>query len=383
MRVLQSAAIFCAVIDNFGDVGVCWRLARQLAQQENLAVTLWVNDLAALKRLRPVIAPALSTQELDGFIVRQWQAEHFSHMSNVELKVADLVIEAFGCKLPEPYIEAMAKLAKPPVWINLEYLSAESWVESCHRLPSPHPMLPLKKYFYFPGFTAATGGLLKEAALDAQRVTLQDDVHSRAAWLDHLGVKLVADTTLVSLFCYPSAPLEQLFAAMQGGDPVLCLVPEGVAVEMMTGYLGHKPVSGARAVFGNLTLQVVPFLEPDDYDCLLSCCDLNFVRGEDSLVRAQWAARPFIWQAYAQEQSAHFDKLAALADRYALGLSAMQAATLRKFAWSWNGDEAVQMDWPAMQKLLPALRAHALKWQESLSAQTELAHGLVVFARQI
>ena len=383
MRVLQSAAIFCEVIDNFGDVGVCWRLARQLAQQENLAVTLWVNDLAALKRLRPAISPSMSAQLLDGLVVKQWQAEHFSHMSTDELAVADLVIEAFGCKLPEPYVEAMAKLAKPPVWINLEYLSAESWVESCHRLPSPHALLPLTKYFYFPGFTAATGGLLKEAALDAKRMALQDDVLSRAAWLEQLGVHLSPDTTLVSLFCYPSAPLMKLFAAMQIGAPVLCLVPEGVAREVMTRQLGQTPLPGARAVVGNLTLQVVPFLEPDDYDSLLSCCDLNFVRGEDSLVRAQWAARPFIWQAYAQEQSAHFDKLAALADRYVLELNAAQAATLRKFARSWNGDEEAQMDWSAMQKLLPALRSHALKWQQSLSAQTELAHGLVGFARQI
>ena len=383
MRDLQSAAIFCEVIDNFGDVGVCWRLARQLAQQEKLAVTLWVNDLAALQRLRPAIDVRLPVQQLDGFMVLQWDTQKMSVLSADKLNVADLVIEAFGCKLPQQYLTAMAALDTPPVWINLEYLSAESWVESCHCLPSPHPTLALTKYFYFPGFTQATGGLLREAALDAQRAALQRDAARRTAWLDQSCISLADDTKLVSMFCYPSAPLERLFAAMQTSDPVLCVVPEGVAVEVMTRYLGHAPVAGACAVAGNLRLQVIPFLLPDEYDCLLACCDVNFVRGEDSLVRAQWACRPFIWQAYEQEQGAHFDKLAALADRYETGLDSLQATTVRQFARCWNGDQQAQMDWSALLKLLPVLRAHALKWQESLSIHTELARGLVEFARRI
>lgn len=383
MRDLQSADIFCEVIDNFGDVGVCWRLARQLAQQEKLSVTLWVNNLAALQRLRPAIDVRLPAQQLDGFMVQQWDSQTRSALLTDKLNVADLVIEAFGCKLPEQYVTAMAALDTPPVWINLEYLSAESWVESCHRLPSPHPTLALTKYFYFPGFTKGTGGLLKEATLDVQRAALQDDAASRTAWLDRLGIRLANDARLVSIFCYPSAPLEKLFAAMQAGDPVLCVVPEGVAADVMTRYLGQAAVAGASAVIGKLRLQVIPFLLPDEYDRLLACCDVNFVRGEDSLVRAQWACRPFIWQAYEQEQGAHFDKLAALADRYEIGLNSSQATIVRQFARCWNGDQQAQMAWPALLKLLPALRTHALKWQESLSAQTELARGLVEFARQI
>lgn len=381
MRAIQSAAIFCEVIDNYGDAGVCWRLARQLAQQEKLSVTLWVSDLSPLQRLRPALDVRLPAQMLDGLMVRQWQGGLVGDASNGALPVADLVIEAFGCKLPDAFLQAMAREPQPPVWINLEYLSAESWVESCHRLPSPHPALPLTKYFYFPGFTTGTGGLLKEASLDARRRLLQQNAAERAAMLARAGIIQPLGTQLVSLFCYPAAPLDHWFAAMQAGAPVMCVIPEGVAVDAVARFLGRPPVAGAFAVHGNLTLQVCPFLEPDDYDALLACCDLNFVRGEDSLVRAQWACRPFIWQAYAQDQSVHFDKLTALTDRYVVGLDPVVAATFRQFLRSWNGDAAAPMNWPALLDRLPALQAHAQNWQQSLSGLTELAQGLAAFAR--
>ena len=44
------------------------------------------------------------------------------------------------------------------------------------------------------------------------------------------------------------------------------------------------------------------------------------VRGEDSFVRAQWAALPFVWQAYPQADAAHLTKVAAFLDRYCIGL---------------------------------------------------------------
>ncbi|MBY0444112.1 MAG: elongation factor P maturation arginine rhamnosyltransferase EarP, partial [Burkholderiales bacterium] len=35
--------IFCRVIDNYGDIGVCWRLARQLSFEHGFAVRLMVD----------------------------------------------------------------------------------------------------------------------------------------------------------------------------------------------------------------------------------------------------------------------------------------------------------------------------------------------------
>ena len=161
---------------------------------------------------------------------------------------------------------------------------------------------------------------------------------------------------------------------MRDGPPVVCLVPEGVTP--------LAPPASQQRTEGALTLVGVPFLEPDDYDRLLWSCDLNFVRGEDSAVRAQWAARPWIWQFYAQAEGAHFDKLDAFLALY--GEAATEAAPLMASFWrAWNGDAAALLDWQGLVAALQALAAGARSWQHRLSSQHELATGLIEFAREI
>ncbi len=363
MRAVRSADIFCEVIDNYGDAGVCWRLARALAAA-GLRVTLWIDDPQRLQRLRPAIDARLSSQPLDGFTLRHWAGEPVAD--------GDLVISAFGCRLPDTTLQAMAAAHPAPVWINLEYLSAEAWVEGSHGLPSPHPRLPLVQHFFFPGFTPRTGGLLKEAGFDAAHAAF--GARERAAFLASIGVTVPPGALLVSLFCYPSAPVEALLKAMRDGPPVVCLVPDGVTP--------LAPPAGQQRTEGALTLVGVPFLEPDEYDRLLWSCDLNFVRGEDSAVRAQWAARPLIWQFYAQPEGAHFDKLDAFLALY--GEAAADAAPLLASFWrAWNGDSPALLDWQGLVAALPALAAGARSWQRRLSLQHELATGLIEFAREI
>ncbi len=364
MRELRTVDIFCQVLDNYGDVGVCWRLARLLARL-GLRVTLWVDDLSRLRRLRPAIDLSLAAQVLDGFFLRHWSAQAEPE--------ADLVICAFGCRLPESALQKMAAMTPTPVWINLEYLSAEQWVEQSHKLPSPHPRLPLVQHFYFPGFTPHTGGLLREPDLLEQRDRF--DANARAQFLSQLGVTIAPDTRLVSLFCYPSAPIESLFYAMQSGPPILCLVPEGVTP--------LAPANGRTSTQGALTLQGIPFLDPDDYDRLLWSCDLNFVRGEDSASRAQWAAQPMVWQLYQQADRAHLPKLDAFLALYSESLDPVGVGVLRNLAHWWNGENQTTLDWPGLIASLPVLKAHARIWQQQLGSNRELATGLIEFAREI
>ena len=144
--------IFCRVIDNHGDIGVCWRLARQLASEQGKAVRLWVDDLGSLKPMSPVVDVQSDRQICEGVEIRRWT-------KNIAFDLpGEVVIEAFACELPINYLQAMAEMVPKPCWINLEYLTAESWVDGYHGLASPHPFLPLVKYFYFPGFTVASGG---------------------------------------------------------------------------------------------------------------------------------------------------------------------------------------------------------------------------------
>src|SRR5436190_2092327 len=127
-------------------------------------------------------AVTLVAQSSNGVQIRVWNRS----FPNVALP--DVVVEAFGCGLPDSYIQAMAASSRPPIWINLEYLSAEPWVESAHGLPSPQPRLPLTRYFFFPGFTARTGGLLREAGLTEARARTQSDRRAHTAPWAALGI---------------------------------------------------------------------------------------------------------------------------------------------------------------------------------------------------
>lgn len=374
--------LFCRVIDNYGDIGICWRLARQLHDEHGIAVRLWVDDLASFRRLRPEVDTGAGLQQIQGVTVRHWDAR-CQDGTYTAADVADIVIEFFAVDLPPGYVAAMAQCAPRPVWFNFEGLTAEEWVEGCHRLTSPHPQLPLLKHFFFPGFTDKTGGLLREAALGAERAAFQSDVTARDGFLQSLGVTPAEmAATKVSLFCYPFAPVAPLFAAWRDGDEAItCLVPEGVASQAVAAFVGAEAVAGAVVTHGNLTVRVLPFVPQPDYDKLLWACDVNLVRGEDSFVRAQWAARPFVWHIYPQDDNLHHKKLRAFLQRYASGLDALAA-----FSLAWNGVH-LDADWPALwcrlRAELPAITARALEWEAQVMAHGDLAANLAAFAQSL
>ena len=324
--------VFCKVIDNHGDLGVCWRLAADLAARGD-EVRLWVDDAAALAWMAP--------HGCAGVQVHPWA-------DAVRAEPADVVVEAFGCDLEPAYLAALAarsrRMGRPPAWINLEYLSAETWVERCHGLPSPvlsGPAQGLTKYFFYPGFTAATGGLLREPKLLERQRTFD-----RAAWLRSMGID-PGSALLASLFCYEPPGLAALLDQLANSPrPTRLLVTAGRAAAAVRQ---HLP-SGAR---GSLQVHWLPLLPQPEFDHLLWSCDFNFVRGEDSLVRALWAARPMAWNIYPQSDGAHGPKLEAFLDW-------LQApAPLRQFQRAWNG----------LAGLLPAFDPAA--WQPTFVAARE------------
>jgi len=379
-RSAQRWDIFCTVVDNYGDAGVCWRLARQLAAEHALRVRLFIDAPATLSRIAPSVDATLDAQTVENVEVRTWSG---SRTSTAPVEPGSVVLEAFGCGLPAPYLAAMAARARAPVWINLEYLSAEKWIEDCHGLASRQPTLPLTRYFFFPGFTPASGGLLRERDLGSRRDGFRADASARVDLWRKLGVEPLDAATLgVSMFCYPNAALFELLDVWSGGEaPILCVIPEGIATAALQRWSGAELRVGERRVRGRLTLAIVPFVSQDDYDRLLWTCDLNFVRGEDSFVRAQWAARPFIWHVYPQAEDAHRLKLDAFLERYCAGLPSAAASALRAFSRAWNGDGSVAAAWEPLARAQPALTAHAKLWAAALEAQPDLATALVSFCR--
>jgi len=365
--------LFCSVVDNFGDIGVCWRLARQLAAEHGFAVRLWVDDLRAAERLEPSLDTGKASQWVDGVEIRRWDA----HFPVVE--PGQVVVAAFACRLPEVFVEAMARRLPRPVWINLEYLSAEGWVADCHALPSPHPRLPLVEHFFFPGFDGRTGGVLREADYAARRAAF-----SATGFRSSLGLPVRAPGEVcVSLFSYENAGLAGLLDCWsRAPHTVTCLVPDGRVVASLAGALGVERLEvGDRLRRGALSVQVLPFVEQRRYDELLWACDLNFVRGEDSFVRAQWAAKPFVWHIYPQDDDAHMLKLEAFLGRFGAGLDARSGCALSDFWYAWNREQGVAEAWPAFEAALPALSGHAGRWAAHLETVGELASRLVQFCK--
>jgi uncharacterized repeat protein (TIGR03837 family) len=374
MRV--SWDIFCSVIDNFGDIGVTWRLARQLVAEHELDVRLWVDDLAAFRRLCPEASTAAAVQVVEGVAVHRWPGEW------QPVSTADVVIEAFGCQLPAAYIEAMAQRSAPTLWLNLEYLSAEDWVGGCHGLPSPQ-LSGLHKFFFFPGFTPQTGGLLRETGLIEQRQRFQQDPAARQQFLQRLGVTSQPGTRLISLFAYENPGLGSWLDVLSAaGQATHLLVPEGHILADLQRWLGiGSLVAGDLHTRGALTLQIIPFLSQADYDRLLWSCDLNAVRGEDSFVRAQWAGRPLLWQIYPQQENAHLHKLEAFLKLYSRDLTPAADAALLVLWRSWNNGETMPEGWQALLEVLPELTAHAENWCQRQAAQINISAALVQFHR--
>ncbi|HHM4861135.1 TPA: elongation factor P maturation arginine rhamnosyltransferase EarP [Pseudomonas aeruginosa] len=371
---MASWDIFCSVVDNYGDIGVTWRLARQLAAEHGQAVRLWVDEPQAFARICPRADPAAHVQCLDGVEVRAWGRPW------APVAAADVVIEAFACELPEAHRQAMRERKRPSLWLNLEYLSAEEWIGSCHALSSLQAC-GLSKYFFFPGFREPSGGLLREAGLLERRRRFQASVSEQDEFLASLGVRRKVGERLISLFAYenPALPgwLEQLRDARQ---PSLLLVPEGRVLADVADWLRVATLAvGDVHVRDALRVQVLPFMAQDDYDRLLWCCDLNAVRGEDSFVRAQWAGRPLLWHIYRQEEEAHLAKLEAFLELYCAGLPADLAENLRTFWLAWNAGGGLAGAWEGLERQLPEWRREAQRWADEQGMRPDLAARLVQF----
>ena len=368
--------IFCRVVDNLGDAAICWRLARQLANEYSLAVRLWIDQPQALRRLVPGARPG---QMQDRVSIESWRDDDPRLSLPEPEQLADVVIAGFECELPAGYRHAMT--SRRPVWINLDYLSAQAWVDTHHGLPSPKSD-GLTEYFFFPGFTSESGGLLREVDLIDRCERFDRDPSARIDFLRSLGIDARPGERFMSLFCYPDSPVAELIdglKAIEGqasaatGTPEnwQLLIPEGIAPEL----------SVRRGV------RRVPFVSQTDYDRLLWSCDLNWVRGEDSLVRALWSGRPLIWQAYRQIGEAHRPKLEAMIDRWLKDaeLPDPAATAWRKAHTAWNTapDPAsralITAALPPTLEQLPAIAAGARRWRTAQIGQSDLARRLVAF----
>ncbi|MFO1280958.1 MAG: elongation factor P maturation arginine rhamnosyltransferase EarP [Burkholderiales bacterium] len=372
--------LVCRVVDNYGDAGVAWRLARQLADEHRQKVTLWIDDLASLARLVPALSADATAGRAEGVEVRALASAPAAVPT-----AADVVVEAFGCGLPPGWIEAIARRRRPPVWIVLEYLSAEPWVDTANRRASPHPATAVPRWYWCPGFTPASGGLLREHDAIARMAAVRADPRRRSRTLAALGASAPPGARVVLAFVYPGMTLAPLLDAWSDATaPTIALVPQGVAVEAIDAWSGGRvPRPGTSHSRGALTVSSFAFVPQRAFDDVLASSDFAFVRGEDSFVRAQWAGVPFAWQAYRQDAGAQRVKVDAFLERYLAepGPGRGPAEALRAVSDALNRDDgaALVRAWPGVEAGLPDLADHGRRWSAHLGAQSDLATGLVEF----
>ena len=371
--MLKTIDIFCTVIDNFGDIGVCWRLAKQLQTEYGLSVRLWVDDLASFAKLEPMLNTQLSQQTCQHIDICYWSKSDFV----ASVKPYDIVIEGFGCRLPDSFLQAMAQHTPPPVWLNLEYLSAESWTLDCHGLGSAHPNLPLKQTFFFPSFDPCGGGLLREKNLLEQRDAFLQNPQAQADFWHSLNCTQALNAEYrLSLFAYENKAVAALLTALsQQQHTCFVAIPEGRILTNVNTWAKTTLNVGDKLTIGAVTIAVLPFLSPVQYDQLLWACDINMVRGEDSFIRAHWAGKPLLWHIYPQEENAHLDKLEAWLDVSAKFINPAWQHLQR--AWvSENSNEAL---WATLLPQLTHAKAQHTLFSEFLGQQDTLCHKLVAF----
>ncbi len=364
--------LFCRVIDNFGDVGVCWRLAAALARRGQ-QVRLWLDDDSAQAWLAPEGAPGVQCVRWTdpAPAIPPGNTPGDAQCDAQRDAPGDVVIEAFGCDPPPAFVSAMAARQPPPTWINLEYLSAERYVERSHGLPSPQAAAAgagagLRKWFYFPGFTDATGGLIHDGpggTTAAASLPPADD-----GWLAALGAaKATPDEQRVMVFCYANPELPALLQRLARWRPTLLLAAGEPAQSMLS----------AMALPAGVRLCRLPLLPQTGFDRLLAACDFNIVRGEDSFVRAQLDAAPCLWQIYPQHDGAHAAKLEAFIDLYLACTEAppAMAAAVRASFMAFNGLQR----WPDALPDPKAWAALQRRWRAHLLAQDDLVTRLLRF----
>ncbi len=216
-----------------------------------------------------------------------------------------MIFEAFGCEIPDFIMKKAYYQSK--ILINLEYLSAEEWVEGYHLKESLLPEGNLKKYFYMPGFTEKTGGVIINSNTIINSIKSKEDrVLIINNLLSSFAPKLIYNnnTILGSIFTYLRNFKTLVESAVNINKEFIFFIFGSKSNDGMMQTLkdmDYKTIDVNRILYKNIHIIFIPFLSQQQYDSLLYCTDFNIVRGEDSLVRAILAEKPFIWNAYLQD----------------------------------------------------------------------------------
>lgn len=308
---VNSIDIFCEIIDNFGDIGVVYRISKELKKIfQNVRIRIVLNRLEEFKAINKKVKD-VDYQEIDGLIC---VTEKYVKENMESFGVSDVFIEAFGCNVPEEYVKAAKENSK--LWINLEYLSGEKWIEDFHLCESLIDSKTLKKIFFMPGFSEKSGGVIIDSGfLERMKYGKENRDEVFKKYFKDFDLK---DKFIGTVFSYEKN-FENLLKTLKNYEKETVLLLMGEKTQKSFSEILKKNLTedyGNIVKYGKITMIYSDFFSQEEYEEIISASDFNFTRGEDSFVRGIILGKPFMWHIYLQEEKAHMDKIKAFTERF-------------------------------------------------------------------
>lgn len=288
----MNITVLCKVVDNYGDVGVVYRLIRQLNRiRPEVNINLVIDDLTSFNKLNDRIIPKKSFQKIDEYSVYDWNNFDFCYerFKENDGEKLEIILECFQCGRPD-WMEKILfedKLERTVNILMIDYLTAEDYAEDFHCLNSLTRSSKVKKINFMPGFTNKTGGL----TLDEQWET-----------------PVVRDENGPTLIFTYERNWDSLVRALNKSDIDKVFVAQGRGFESFMESVCR--VGDRKSIYNALS-----YLNQTDWDKMFKNCSLLFIRGEESMSRACLSGIPFVWHAYPQSDEYQLVKVKALLKR--------------------------------------------------------------------
>lgn len=344
---VQEITILCDVVDNFGDIGFVYRLSRNIFQlNPEIKLRLVVNNLASFSKMAPDINPNIAEQIFNSWKIFDWNKTElcFKEFSENPPKI---ILQCFQCKRPFWLDDILfsENFSQKVQIVNLEYLSAEDWVDDFHMLKSGTRSVFVKKVNFMPGFTAKTGGLILDKPFINFLYSNRTFKNQNA--LERIKKDLSAqefeffkneNIFCVSVFLYEKDFSPQIKALKLYQDFVKQKNPE-FKVHIFLANSVHLKNFENDCKQNKIEFSHLNYLEQQNWDAFLTLCDFNFVRGEDSFSRAVLSGIPFFWQSYVQDDEFQLVKVNAFLQKLKPFFALGKFADYKKAVLNFNRSE--------------------------------------------
>lgn len=296
---VKSIDIFCDIIDNYGDIGFVYRLAKEITKQDkSLFIRVFLNNLESFQVINSKINILKKIQVIDG--IEYINMNHLSSEDYINIIPSEVAIEAFACELPEDYFINYENNLK--LIINLEYFTLEEWTKDFHLHSSFVNLNGVKKYFYMPGLEKDRGGII----ISSEKEEISKDYFIRLIEKNSdykFEKNLEKEEFFATIFSY-EFNFENFLISIEKYS-------KEINKKIYLLIFGEKTKEGFPKLYRNSNVELIfmNYVEQHIYDKFISYADFNLVRGEESFVRALVSGKAFLWHAYCQEDKIHLQKV--------------------------------------------------------------------------